>query len=176
MKTGIINRLSLLDTVYLYIKEFSSLEADHIFQGGVNSAALPQKDNNFAVINIISDTLVGTNEHEYTDSSVIVTSSFKTAGQIDVYGNSLKEAQSNMLPLHSLFRDDIACDFFIPKGYAPLYADEIKVMHVVDASNQYVPRLTATFWFTYKNSIKKPCDTFSSANVDVANVDVKFKP
>lgn len=176
MKTGVINRLSLLEAVYLYIKEFSSLEADHIFQGGVNSAALPQKDNNFAVINGISDVPVGTNTHKYTDAAVIVTSSFKAAVQVDVYGNSLKEAQSNMLPLHSLFRDDIACDFFIPRRYAPLYADEIKVMHVVDASNQYVPRLTATFWFTYKNSIEKPCATFSNAAVDVANVDVKFKP
>lgn len=176
MQTGVINRLSLLEAVYLYIKEFSSLEADHIFQGGVNSAALPQKDNNFAVINCISDVSVGTNTHEYTDTAVIVTSSYKAAVQVDVYGNSLKEAQSNMLPLHSLFRDDIACDFFIPKGYAPLYADEIRIMHVVDASKQYVPRLTATFWFTYKNSIEKPCATFSNADVDVANVDVKFKP
>ncbi len=169
-------RLSLLECVYLYVKEFCGIEADHIFQGGVNSAALPQKDNNFTVINIISDVSVGTNTHEYTDTAVMVTSSFKTAVQIDVYGNSLKEAQSNMLPLHSLFRDGIACDFFIPKGYSPLYADEIRVMHVVDSSNQYVPRLTATFWFTHKNSIEKPCDTFSNANVDVANVDVKFKP
>lgn len=169
-------RLSLLECVYLYIKELSGIEPDHIFQGGNNSAALPQKDNNFAVINIISNTLVGTNEHKYTDSSVIVTSSFKTAVQIDVYGNSFEEAQNNMLPLHSLFRDGVACDFFIPKGYAPLYADDVKPVHVVDASNQYVPRLTATFWFTHKNSIEKPCDTFSNANVDVANVDVKFKP
>ena len=169
-------RLSLLECVYLYVMEFCGIEADHIFQGGVNSATLPQKDNNFAVINIINDVSVGTNTHEYTDTAVMVTSSFKAAVQLDVYGNSLKEAQSNMLPLHSLFRDDIACDFFIPKGYSPLYADEIKVMHVVDASNQYVPRLTATFYFTYKDSIEKPCATFSNAAVDVANVDVKFKP
>ena len=166
----------MLECDYLDVKEFCGIEADHIFQGGVNSATLPQKDNNFAVINIINDVSVGTNTHEYTDTAVMVTSSFKAAVQLDVYGNSLKEAQSNMLPLHSLFRDDIACDFFIPKGYSPLYADEIKVMHVVDASNQYVPRLTATFYFTYKDSIEKPCATFSNAAVDVANVDVKFKP
>ena len=81
-----------------------------------------------------------------------------------------------MQPLQSLFRGIVACDFFIPLGFTPLYADDVKPVFITDSSNQYVPRVTTTLYFTYKNIIEQPYDTFTSANVDVVNVDVKFKP
>lgn len=166
----------ILEAVYDYVKEFSGLDEDFIFQGGNNSSALPKAHNRFAVINLLNIIQVGTNEEEYTEQGVRITSTLQASVQVDVYGDSLEEAQSAMQPLQSLFRGIVACDFFIPLGVSPLYADDVKPVFITDSSNQYVPRVTTTLYFTYKNIIEQPYDTFTSANVDVVNVDVKFKP
>lgn len=166
----------ILESVYDYVKEFSGLDEDFIFQGGNNSSVLPKAHNRFAVLNLLNIMQVGTNEEEYTDHGVRITSTLQASVQVDMYGDSLEEAQSAMQPLQSLFRGIVACDFFIPLGFTPLYADDVKPVFITDSSNQYVPRVTTTLYFTYKNIIEQPYDTFTSANVDVVNVDVKFKP
>lgn len=165
----------ILEAVFDYVKEFSGLEEDSIFQGGNNMSALPKKKS-FAVINLLNIMQVGTNEEEYTEQGVRITSTLQASVQVDVYGNSLEEAQNTMQPLQSLFRGTVACDFFIPLGFTPLYADDVKPVFITDSSNQYVPRVTTTLYFAYKNIIEKTYDTFTSANLDVVNVDVKFKP
>lgn len=166
----------ILEAVYDYVKTYSGLDENFIFQGGNNMSALPKNHNNFAVLNLLNITQVGTNEKEYTDNSVKITCTLRAGVQVDVYGDTMEQAQKAVQSLHSLFRDSTACEFFIPLGFTPLYAEDIKPVFVTDSSNQYVPRLTMTLYFGFKNIIEQPYDTFTSATVDVVNVDEKFKP
>lgn len=169
-------KINLLEAVYSYVNKYGNISEDFIFQGGNNMSALPKGHNRFAVLNLLNIMQVGTNAEEYTDQGVRIISTLRASVQVDMYGDSLEEAQSAMQPLHSLFRGIVACDFFIPLGFTPLYADDVKPVFITDSSNLYVPRVTTTLYFTYKNIIEQPYDTFTSANVDVVNVDVKFKP
>ncbi len=176
MNTQMLNPLSLLDAVYEYVKNKSNLEENCIFQGGNNFSHLPKEHNNFAILTLLSLQQIGTNQETYHNDTIIIESLIKIGVQVDIYGNTLLEAWQNMLSTHSLFHDHVACNFFIPLGYTPLYADEIKVINTVDSSNQYVPRLTTTFYFSYKNINVIPFDFFDSVKVNVVNVDVKFPP
>ncbi len=175
-RTAESKELSLLESVYQYVKFAGRLQEDCIFQGGNNSAHLPKKHNNFAVINLINLRKIGTNEQVYTDNSVIVTSTMQAGVQVDMYGNSLELARQNIEPVHNLFHDVIACDFFAPHGFTPLYADDLQVMLISDESKQYVPRILTTLYFNYKNTVELPYQTFSAVTPNIMNVDVKFPP
>lgn len=175
-RTAESKELSLLESVYQYVKFAGRLQEDCIFQGGNNSARLPKKHNNFAVINLINLRQIGTNEQIYTDNSVIITSTMQAGVQVDMYGNSLELARQNIEPVHNLFHDVIACDFFAPYGFTPLYADDLQVMLISDESKQYVPRILTTLYFNYKNTVELPYQTFSAVTPNIMNVDVKFPP
>ncbi len=163
---------TLLAAVYEYVKKYSTLPENCIFQGGNNFSHLPPKQNNFTVISLLNISQEGTSAYAYADDSVTVSNTLKAAVQVDIYGNTLPEAYANMEKVHGYFRGQLACDFFIPRGFEPLYADDVKEIMIPDVSRKYVPRLTTSLYFAYKSVLREPYKTFNNAEIHIKNVDV----
>lgn len=161
---------TLPEAVYLYIKKYSAIPENCIFQGGTNFAHLPQKQNTFAVINPLFQSLEGTSRYVYENDTLIVMNTVKSAVQVDIYGNTLQEAAANMEKVHGYFRGALACDFFIPLGYEPLYADDVKEIMLPDVSVKYVPRLTTTLYFASKSMLQEPYEGFDTLSYKIVNV------
>ncbi len=172
----------VMGAVYDYVAKFSNIDSNTIFLAGTNRMSLPSKDNNFAILNLVSSTRYGTNTKvmtydKETDKDILTTAVLKKmVVQIDVYGNSLSAALKSMEPLHMLWRDPIACSFFEPLQISPMFAGEVRNFTEVDASDQFTERLSADFTLCAWQSVNMEIQTFSHINVkDCINVDVMPK-
>lgn len=172
----------VMGAVYDYVAKFSNIDSNTIFLAGTNRMSLPSKDNNFAILNLVSSTRYGTNTKvmtydKETDKDILTTAVLKKmVVQIDVYGNSLSAALKSMEPLHMLWRDPIACSFFEPLQISPMFAGEVRNFTEVDASDQFTERLSADFTLCAWQSVNMEIQTFSHINVkDCINVDAMPK-
>lgn len=172
----------VMGAVYDYVAEFSDIEPEHIFIAGANRLSLPQKTNNFALLDLISSTRYGTNQKSLayeseTDKDIQTTAILKKmVVQVDVYGNSLSAALASMEKLHMLWRDPIACSFFEPLQISPMYAGEVRKFTEVDASDQFTERLSADFTLCAWQSINMKIQTFSTIKIEKCiNIDAMPK-
>lgn len=166
----------IISAIYDYIEAFSDIDPNNIFLAPANRLNLPRQTNHFALLSVLSSTPTSTNKKSITyqdDTDIQTTATLKKfVVQIDIYGNSVLQCMESMNKVHMLWRDAVGYDFLAARHVNPLYVSDIRHSHEVDASDQFVERLSADFTLCAWEYSNAPVQTFSHVKVKACiNVD-----
>lgn len=121
-----------------------------VVKGLDNGAAVPK--GQFIVLTPLFATRLATNHTEYTQTHQVIIQPQKYAMQIDCYGAASSDHASL---LTTLLRDEYGCSYF-PANIQPLYADDPKLIPLVNAEQQYEKRWAITAYFQYNPVVSIP--------------------
>ena len=149
-----------------------------VVRGLGNRVPAPLPQFGFVVITPIYQERLAYNEDTYTVASGIpppaptqlsVRMSTRIDIQIDCYGPN---SGSWAAMLAALWKDDYACDLMV--NSQPLYADDIRMIPLVDSEEQFEERWSLTATAQY-NPVVTPAQTFGDiAEIDLVNVQEAY--
>lgn len=159
------------------VPPYANPDARHLVNGFANDFGLPD-DNDFSVFTPVSMTRRGStiethnagNEssslHEYVDLVV----------QVDCYSEDRFTARDRAQAYELVGRSTYGVDHFRAYGLDLQFVDGLQNLTAPNDSDRYVPRWSVTFHLGFKRTLQITQDGFSFVEVDIANVDAKFKP
>ena len=123
------------------------IDAGNVIQGYNNRAAMPT--GGFVVMSMVYSNRLATNTHSNTDDSLTVLKPTDVAVQIDCYGDKSYEWSHTLC---TLLRDDVSISDF-PSGIVPLYADDARLMPIINSEQQYEKRWMFTANFQVNSAV-----------------------
>lgn len=148
---------------------------NHILKGD-QLGSLPPTSNNFVVNTALSHKAHGTPIKRTVNGELHVSELVEVMVQVDIYGESAEVARQMAQTLKSFCFSGAAIDFLKPYGVGLLYAEDIRNLTAPNSEGKPLPRWMSTLRLTYWHDVRVKTDTFDAVRVDIANVDVKFKP
>lgn len=146
--------------------------------GFANDLTLPADGNDCCVVTPIAQRRSGTNIERYPEGEEVqeLLEHVELDVQIDCYSNNEFDALDRAATYETIGRSAIGVKFFERFNIGLLYTDSSQNLSSVLDSDRYVSRWTLTLHLSYWKTVKLGQDFFKTITIDVANVDVKFKP
>ena len=161
-----------------FIIAVTGLPQGSVIQGIQNRVAMPPKNPGFVVMTNLFQQRLATSVDDYDTTnpdpaSLSITQSMRVDMQIDCYGPSAGDWAAAMT---TLFRDQYGCNALAPFNCQPLYAEEARMMPLIDEESQYEQRWTWTATLQYNPTVIAPEQFADVANIDLIDVDVEYPP
>ena len=149
----------------------------HVIYGSADDQSLPP-DNEFIVYTPISQSRRGRTFQEWhkTDDVIGWREYVEVILQIDCYSSSPVHAMSRAQTFETMARSEAGVDFLKARHIDCLYADSVRNLTNLLDSGKPVPRWSLELHVGYWKQLQTDQDYFTSADVDVINVDVRFPP
>lgn len=146
-----------------------------VIQGLGDRVATPK--GGFIAITELFKTRLSTNVHAYDDptpttGTVQTGQAMRMTVQIDCYG---KDSSAWATILSTMLRDDYACQTLAPVAQ-PLYADDPKMIPIVDGEQQYQQRWMVEAQLQVNAIVSTPMQFFDEVEVGLVEVDTTFPP
>jgi hypothetical protein len=150
----------------------------HVIPGYADDQTLPEGDNEFFVYAPVSSTRQGTNIEQWHDTEDVTGQKeyVETVIQVDCYSASPVYAMRRAQTIETMTRSEPAVRFLADYGVNPLYADAPRNLSRVIDSGRYVSRWAVDIHVGYWRRVDTQVEYFTSAQVDVQNVDVRYPP
>lgn len=130
-----------------FIVGVTGLPATSVVQGIQNRASMPPPG--FILVQTITRHRLRTNVHTYSTHSTVLTQAIEEGVelgvQIDCYG---PQSEDWATMLSTLLRDNVGCTALAPTTQ-PLYADDARMVPLVDGEEQYEERWSVDAHFQY---------------------------
>lgn len=170
----------LVDDVYTTVRAFllSIVPAGvEVLQGLQNRVTLPAPLPGFIIMQAINLVRLRTNEDTWdiTDpapTGLSISNALQVTLQLDCYG---PDSGNWAAMINSLWRDSVGVDAMAPTC-APLYADNARLVPLVDGEEQYEERWSVTAELEYNPTTVTLQDFADSLEVGLINVDVTYPP
>ncbi len=147
----------------------------HIIKGD-QLGSLPPTSNNFVVNTALSHQAHGTPIKKTVNGELHISELVEVLMQVDMYSENAEDARQMAQTLKSFCFSGAAIEFLKPYGVGLLYADDVRNLTAPNSEGKPLPRWMSTLRLTYWHDVHINMDTFNTVDVDLANVDVKFKP
>lgn len=148
-----------------------------VSQGLGNRVSIPQAAPGFVYMTIIDQQRLRTNIDTWDETNPAPTGltaeqGMKVTCQIDCYGANAADWAAM---LTTLWRDDYGCLAMAP-NCAPLYADEARLIPLIDSESQYTARYSITAYLQYNPVTTFPMQFADVLNVNLIDVDEAYSP
>ncbi|MEI3244239.1 MAG: hypothetical protein V8R98_06490 [Holdemanella sp.] len=159
------------------VPPYANDDARHLINGFANDLGLPE-DNDFTVFTLISMTRRGSTieTHDAVSETSLLHEYVDLVVQVDCYSADRFAARDRAQAYELAGRSTYGADHFRAYGLDLQYVDGLQNLTAPTDSGRYVPRWAVTFHLGFKRTLKIDQDGFRFVEVDLANVDVKFKP
>lgn len=178
-----ITEAQLFCGVEQFLLNFSTppLAADglHVIPGNANDQSLPADGGDFCIYTPIYFGRRGTNVEEWQAEPIDAVNYceyVETVWQIDCFSQSMVNAQQMAQTFDLIARSEAGVNFFKPLSVDCLFAENLRNLSFVLDSKKYVSRWSLELHLGFWKQIQVSFDFFTSVNVNVVNVDVKFPP
>lgn len=159
------------------VPPYANGDARHLINGYANDLGLPD-DNDYTVFTPVSMTRRGSTieTHNALDETSTLHEYVDLIVQVDCYGEDRFTARDRAQAYELAGRSTYGADHFRAYGLDLQYVDGLQNLTSQNDSGRYVPRWSIAFHLGFKRTLQISQDGFSFVEVDLANVDVKFKP
>ncbi len=177
----------LYSTIYNFILEFTSLEANQIIQAYQNRVNKPS-NSSYLVFSLENISTIGTAvkqdsiydfstidknintdiQHDYEKNYLLKKADIK----VTLYADKLSTLQDISSQIDFYFSDAKGTEFFIKNEISPLHAENWKENTAVDEHNQYKQSISNILSFSYWKEFSKEVESFNTLNVITQNTDI----
>lgn len=177
-----VTQAQLFTAVESFLLNFSTPElADvaHVIPGFVNDQSFPSDGKEYCVYTPLFMTRRGTGVEDWSEGQLEQMNYLEyveTVWQIDCFSKSMVFAQQMAQTFELIARTPTGVDFFKPLYIDCLYAEGLRNLSFVLDSKKYVSRWSLELHLGFWKQIQVQLPFFSTATVDLVNVDVKFPP
>lgn len=178
-----ITEAQLFCGVEQFLLNFSTppLAADglHVIPGNANDQSLPADGGDFCIYTPIYFGRRGTNVEEWQAApteAVNYCEYVETIWQIDCFSQSMVNAQQMAQTFELIARSESGVNFFKPLFIDCLFAENVRNLSLIVDSKKYVARWCFELHLGFWKQVQVPFHYFTSVDVNVVNVDVKFPP
>lgn len=178
-----ITEAQLFCGVEQFLLNFSTppLAADglHVIPGNANDQSLPADGGDFCIYTPIYFGRRGTNVEEWQAEPIDAVNYceyVETVWQIDCFSQSMVNAQQMAQTFELIARSEAGVNFFKPLHIDCLFAENLRNLSLIVDSKKYVARWCFELHLGFWKQVQVPFDYFTSVDVNVVNVDVKFPP
>lgn len=178
-----ITEAQLFCGVEQFLLNFSTppLAADglHVIPGNANDQSLPADGGDFCIYTPIYFGRRGTNVEEWQAApteAVNYCEYVETIWQIDCFSQSMVNAQQMAQTFELIARSESGVNFFKPLFIDCLFAENVRNLSLIVDSKKYVARWCFELHLGFWKQVQVPFDYFTSVDVNIVNVDVKFPP
>lgn len=151
----------------------------HVIPGNANDQSLPADGGDFCVFTPIFFGRKGTNVEDWETEPIdaLRYSEFvETVWQVDCFSRSMVRAQQLAQTYELIARSEAGVNFFKPLYIDCLFAENVRNLSLIVDSKKYVARWSLELHLGCWKQVQVQFDYFTSATVNVVNVDVKFPP
>lgn len=173
----------MLEAVNDYVLKFAepATSQERIYRGKQNRAALPDKAQDFVIIDQgSSPQRIGTNSGESDvgeDGTINIKSLRRYPIDIDFCHVDENVAHERAAIMETLGRSAYSVEFFEKHGFCFLYADDLQPLPYVDEFKQYIHRYRVTVHLTRWSAVSIKHDYFEDVQLGrFENVDVHHPP
>lgn len=153
---------------------------DHVIDGFSNNRQPPDDGNDFCVVQPIAQRRSGTTiEHwDPTGEEVLELREYVELDvQIDCYSTNRFDARARAQTFETIARSSVGVEHFLSYGGIDcLYSDDSQNLSGVLDEGLYVSRWMLVIHLGYWKRVEVAQDFFDAVDVNVTNVDVRFKP
>lgn len=161
-----------------YIAGVLGLDAEHVVVGLANRVSMPT--TGFVLIQAITTRRLRWNLHDFqtlapTEADII--EGIEVQVQIDCYGPQTTETTDNTgvasdwaQILSATLNDEFGCTALAPSNLQPLYANEARMIPLVDGEEQYEERWSLDAHFQYNPVVTIPQQSANVLKLDLIDV------
>lgn len=178
-----ITEAQLFCGVEQFLLNFSTppLTADglHVIPGNANDQSLPADGGDFCIYTPIYFGRRGTNVEEWQAEPIDAVNYceyVETVLQIDCFSQSMVYAQQMAQTFELIARSEAGVNFFKPLYVDCLFAENVRNLSLIVDSKKYVARWCFELHLGFWKQVQVPFHYFTSVDVNVVNVDVRFPP
>lgn len=150
-----------------------------VVRGLDNKVPMPPASPGFVVMTAVYQERLRTNVDTYTDPFPVIapeTEQFEKGTRLDVQLDFYGASSGDWADIIStLLRDEYGCTALGP-DVAPLYADDPRLMPLVDEEEQYEQRWLLVATLQYNPVVTTPAQFAGAAAVTVINVEEAYPP
>jgi hypothetical protein len=151
----------------------------HVIPGNANDQSLPADGGDFCIYTPLFMGRRGTNVEEWQKApvdAVNYSEYVETVWQIDCFSQSMVYAQQMAQTFELIARSEAGVNFFKPLYIDCLFAENVRNLSLIVDAKKYVARWSLELHLGFRKQVQVQFDYFTSATVNVVNVDVKFPP
>ena len=151
----------------------------HVIPGNANDQSLPADGGDFCIYTPLFMGRRGTNVEEWQAEPIDAVNYceyVETVWQIDCFSQSMVNAQQMAQTFELIARSEAGVNFFKPLHIDCLFAENLRNLSLIVDSKKYVARWCFELHLGFRKHVQVPFHYFTSVDVNVVNVDVKFPP
>ena len=167
----------ILGAVHDFLTAKLGIDGGTIVRGWQNRAALPDSAD-YAVLTLLTARRHGSNVHQWDDTAAhggideTVSMLTEYTVQADFCGTDEQAVMERAATLALIARDALACDFFRPYGFLPLYAEDARSMPFANEEKQWEVRYSVVLHFAGWTRVTAAHDAFTQVDIQLEDVDV----
>ena len=169
--------MDILGAIYSFIVQYLGISEELIVRGWQNRAALPD-DFDVVILTLLTAQRHGTNVHDWDgvtppegiDETISMLTEYTV--QVDFCGHDEQAVMDRAARLAVIARDRIACEFFRPYGFLPLWAEDVRNLTFTNEQRQWEVRYNVILHVAGWKNVTISHDAFTSVNIKIEDVDV----
>lgn len=175
------NHTKALNALIAFCYQYASpkiIDENHVLDGFGKNRSLPPDSNDYCIVTPIVQTRSGTTVEEWdkVEDVQVLKEYVELDVQIDCYSTNNFDAMDRAQTYETIARSSAGVAFFNQFDMDCLYADGLRNLSSIIDDPCYVSRWTLTLHLGYWKQVRLGQDFFTSAQVNVDVVDVRFKP